>query len=790
MFITNMLIAQSNKSSLSGTVIDSLSGKPLPNATVTLKNADKLAAKVTTNTKGAFSINDVKAGSYTLVIDYLGYKSFTKPQIAVDGSNPYTFDASLTLQDMLLNDVKVTAKVSKPFIVFSGGKITLNLAQSPLTAGSDVYSVLLRAPGVVDLNGSLIFRNKSVNVLIDGKPTHLSDDELRNMLSSLPANGIDRIEILPNPSAKYDASAGSVINIIMAKSKRDGLNGNFTTGVGSGKYFRYNEDLSLNFHSGALSIYGSYDYMHNKQYYDNKNEQIVDPQTSIFQRNYEVRTRSNNSYQFGLDYDLSKKSTLGAHFRGYTNYGKRAVTNNSALLHSTNTDTTSVANTNGKVKFSNPAVNVSFDTKIDSLGQTLSINADYLEFNKSWNDDIVTNYFAAGGQEYLPAYNLRSNLPSGVKNYSFSVDYTQPSSIGKFEYGLRSQFTNTDNDAQWQTLTNNQWINDTTKSNRFKYKENIYAGYINYTKTFNLKYTVTLGLRAEQTETTGDLVTTGQVNNRNYFNLFPNVNLEYAENTNSVFNLNYRRSIDRFGLSVVNPFLIYQNQYAYSQGNPTIRPQINNNYEFTYTFKKAFILGTSYTHTVNAVVPVYLKGNNDIVISTFDNLKYADLFYVYYDLTFPITKWWTTDMSGGTGFLKYNTSSSAYSGKNATWSYLLQTENTFHFGKGWNAEFNVLDRGPYASGIYKLETIFTTSTGVSKSFANNNASIKLSFLDIFNTEKQKIHIDYKDLILNQDNKTETQFVNLTFTYKFGNKNLKSKPANQPKTADTERRLNN
>lgn len=789
LFMLNNTLAQTQ---VSGTILDSLSQKPLPNASIHIKNKAGIAiASTSSNNKGNFSVVITTTGDFTLITDYIGYESASRRfTIAKDLGGELKFDIGLSLANINLKDVKIVNKVSKPFILFTGGKIILNVSQSPLTAGDDAYSVLLRAPGVVELDGTLIFRNKTINVLIDGKPTHLTDAELKNMLSSMPANGIERVEIISNPSAKYDAAGGSVINIISAKNKRDGLNGVYSTGIGTGKYIKYNEGINLNYRDKGLNVYGSYDFMHNKQYYDNRSNRIIDQTASVYQTDYEVRSRFNNSYKIGVDYDLTRNSTIGILLKGYTNYGKRTVGNQSDLRHITGGDSSSLGNTAGNVKFTNPLVSITYTKKIDSLGKELSVSGDYFNYHKYWNDNFSTNYFDANGSQFLPTTYFRNSLPGTVSNYSFSIDYAAPSKIGKFEYGIRNQFTTTDNDAKWENLINDDWINDATKTNHFIYRENINAAYVNYTNTFQLKYTITVGLRAEQTNTKGELVTGNQINDNHYLKLFPNINFNYTPGVDNEFALTYRKSIDRFGLNIVNPFVIYQNQYSLSQGNPGILPQINNNFEFTYTLKRAFVLGASYTHTTDPLVPVYIKGPDNIVISTYNNLKAADLFYVYYDLTFPITKWWTTDLSGGTGFYKYNTSSSLFKGNNSTWSYLLQTENTFNFGNGWAAELNVLDRGPYASGIYKLQTILTTSTGVSKNLAHNKANIKLALLDIFNTERQKVNINYQDLVINQNNKTETRFLNLSLTYKFGNTKVKSNSKGPSKTDETEHRLNN
>jgi len=210
-------------------------------------------------------------------------------------------------------------------------------------------------------------------------------------------------------------------------------------------------------------------------------------------------------------------------------------------------------------------------------------------------------------------------------------------------------------------LLNNDWLTDSTKTNHFIYKENVNAAYVNLNKTIK-RFNFILGIRAEETNISGNLVNTHTVNKKHYLNIFPNISFEYAKNLDNVLDISYRKSIQRFGFNIVNPFIIYQSQYAYYQGNSNIQPEIDHNLEVSYSYKQSLVFGSSYTHGINALAPVYLKGTDKQVISTFDNLKSSDLFYVYVDFTRPITAWWNIYISGGTGFLKYNTATSSLTG--------------------------------------------------------------------------------------------------------------------------------
>ncbi|WP_419802296.1 outer membrane beta-barrel protein [Mucilaginibacter sp.] len=786
--------ARQKAATLTGSVKDSLTRQGLPHATIVVTN---MLTSVSVNTissdKGNFTISHLQPGKYQLKVLYVGYNTFTKSQITIgDKQQSVELEVYMCLQIKSLKSVVISAKVAKPFITLGGGKITLNVAQSPLSAGSNAYDILLKAPGVVEQNNVLSFRTKSVNVLIDDKPTHLSDEELKEMLSSMPAGSIDKIEILPNPSARYDAQAGSIINIKLAKNKNYGLNGSLTLGLGTGRFLKYNNGLNLNYRSEKLNFYGAYDFQHTKQYYDNKFNREIDASSNILQHEYEIRSRNNNAYRLGFDYDVNKHNSFGIGFKGYTNYRSKTATTVSNLVHATENDSSSVVHTNGSAKVLNPAINVYYKGILDSSGKSLTINADYFNYNKKWQDNFATDYFDRQGNPNQPTYFLRDNSPAHIHTYSFSADYSQPSSIGKIEAGVKSQFTVSENDISWQQLVGSDWMTDNGKTNTFIYKENVNAAYINLNKTIK-QFNLVLGVRAEQTNVSGDLVNTNTVNKKNYLNIFPNISFEFVRNLDNVLDISYRKSIQRFGFNIVNPFVIYQSQYAYYQGNSNIQPEIDHNLEVSYSYKQSLVFGSSYTHGTNALAPVYLKGNDKQVISTFDNLRSSDLFYVYADFTHPVTAWWNIYISGGTGFLKYNTATSSLSGQNnnASWSYLFQTENTFKFNNNWAAELNANYRGPYTSGIYKAARNFTTGTGISKGIFKNRANIKLAVQDIFNTDKQDQKINYQGVMMNVVNKAETRFFNMAISWKFGNRNIKARKQAAISTSDDiKQRVNN
>ena len=286
-----------------------------------------------------------------------------------------------------------------------------------------------------------------------------------------------------------------------------------------------------------------------------------------------------------------------------------------------------------------------------------------------------------------------------------------------------------------------------------------------------------MGLRGEQTYSRGNLIG-GDQNDRNYFNLFPNVNIQYLKNLNNVFNINYRKSIQRFGFDVVNPFIRYQSEYAYFQGNPNIRPQINHSFDFSYTYRQRLTIGASETHSIDALGPLFTK-NGETTVSTYTNFRSSDFFYIYASWNTTLFRIWTNNLVAGTGGYKFNTSTEDYISvnNNNSWAYLIQNNNSFKLKNNWAVQLDLTYQSALASGIFKQKGYFNSNVGVSKQLLDNKLSLKLAVSDIFNTMETRYSVDYNNILLNQTRKKETRFLTIGLTYKFGGGNSKSKESN-------------
>jgi hypothetical protein len=755
---------------LSGTIADSLSRQALPFATVVLQPTAGAVLSTVSNEHGAFHFERVPAGRYQLLGRYVGYKTAAPVAVEVGAGQPATLvPILLAPAGQRLKGVTVTA--AKPFIEQRAGKLVLNVAASPLAAGGTAYDVLGRAPGVLEQGNGFQLRGKAVTVLLDGKPTNMGGAELKTMLEAIPGNTLDQVEVIANPSARYDANGAAIINIITTKGRKLGTNGTATVGVGAGQYGRYNAGLSLNHRTAALNVYGSLDRQENQVYSTTSAFRNIGEGRELRESGREVRHNQNNSAKLGFDYELSKNSSAGVLLKGMLNTRDRDA-QNLARLNDNVLLSASQVQTVGAAQFLSPSVNVYYKTKLDTAGRTLSLNADYFGYRKDWHNDYATRTFDGGLQQTGPEDLLRDNSPARNSVRSFSADYAQPLGRAHLEAGLKTTFTTTDNNIRWEQAPAGQpWTVDPGKTNHFIYRENINAAYATVGHTVR-KVEVQLGLRAEQTNTTGTSLTTGQRTDRHYLNLFPSVSAQYNKSEKVQLGFAYSRKIDRFAFGIVNPFVTYVSQYRYVQGNPAISPSFSHNFEFTHSYNSVLSTSISYGHHTNVLVDSYRQiEGTPVVVNSFRNYRSAESVSASTTLMKPLLsgKWRTVTTLG----VEYARVSSPVLGLSAARpAGYLSSNHTLTLPHGFKAEASAMYMSPMTFGGLAFNARFNAGLGVSKSLLKDAATLTLNVTDVFNTQQNGYTVLGNGINSINLDKIETRFVKLNFSYKFGNQRVK------------------
>lgn len=767
---------------ISGTVLDD-KGNTMPYATVSLLKAkdSSLVKGAITNDAGAYKFERVNPGTYVVRVTVMGFAKANSSAVTINDADITIPAIKLGNTNKTLKEVNITS--TKPLIERKLDRTVLNVENSVLAAGNSALEILEKAPGVsVDKDDNISLKGKQgVAVMIDGKLTYLSSTQLATLLRSTDGNTIQSIEIITNPSAKYDASGNSgIINIKLKKNRQVGTNGSLTVTGGYGAYPKENASLNLNHKEGIANIFGTFSHGDRERANDIKLNRLIDSAgklTYFRQHTFMPQKNYSNSYRLGADFDTSPKNVLGFLISGYFS-GEHDKNDNSTLIGKTATAIDSIQNTISGVDqtYGNFALNLNDKFTIDTAGQELSADLDYSKFYNT-NDAHYDNYFLLpNGTPKKPTVFLQNQSPSDIRIFTAKADYTYPiNKQVKLEAGIKYSDVSTDNNLQAQIKQGGVFVNDATRTNHFIYDEQVTAGYVNLSKTYK-NSSVQLGLRAENTNSTGNSITNKQVVPRSYIDFFPSVFINHTINDKNEVSFSYSRRIDRPGYDDLNPFLYYLDQYTYSQGNPFLNPQYTNSFEFNYTYAKAINVSIGYSHTSDVITQLILTDTvKKSSFQTNQNLQSQDAYSVNINSPYQITKWWTGNININTFYLQFRSpnvdgfklSDGQLAGQ-AKLTANFQVSKTFRFETSTNYQ------SPLTYGLFKIQDQFNFDAGMSKSFANKKFNAKFSVSDVFNTLDNNVTSNFGSNNFDIYQKNETRVARLTLTYNFGNSKIKTR----------------
>ncbi|MBK0379921.1 outer membrane beta-barrel family protein [Mucilaginibacter segetis] len=772
--------AQTNPSNNVSGTLQTEQGAIVDYATVTLLNAkDSSVVKGTlTNDAGIYFFDHISNGSYIVSATTLGYKKIYSSAFMVTGNTTVPTLKMLT-DSRNLQTVNIVS--TKPLIERKLDRTVMNIENSVLAAGNSALEILERAPGVtVDKDDNISLKGKQgVTVMINDKLTYMSSAQLASYLRSTDGSTIQSIEIITNPSAKYDASGNSgIINIKLKKNRQTGTNGSLTAGAAYGQNFRDNTSLTLNHKQGNLNLFGTFSRGDQKRKNILDIDRVIDSASTLTyfkQRTIMLNEVHYNNYRFGADYNTSDKNTLGFVVNGdFTN--EYSNNTNTTHLGLTPAVTDSYQNTLTYIKqtYRNFAANLNDKVQIDTNGQELSIDLDYSIFHNNSNAKYDTYFFLPDGSSQMDPLYIRNQTPSVITIYTQKADYTYPFSKNlKLETGIKLSSVKTDNDLQAQVNNGNVFINDTTRTNRFIYDEKVSAGYISLSKSYK-KTSVQAGLRAERTASTGNLVTKNQMVKRHYLDFFPSLFINHEFSDKHELSFSYSRRIDRPGYDNLNPFRYYLDQYTYEQGNPFLKPQYTNSFELSYTYNKTINITAGYSRTTDVNTQIILTDTiNKANYQTNVNLQTQNSYNININSPFTIAKWWTGNINA-TGFYQGFKSDSLLGGKlnNGQAAFQGRLTQTFLFAKSFKAEVTGNYQSALTYGIFNIKPQYSVDAGVSHSFADKKMNVKFAVTDIFNTRRNSVSSHYQSVNLEVRQKNETRLARLTFTYNFGNSKIK------------------
>ncbi|MEO5946517.1 MAG: outer membrane beta-barrel family protein [Chitinophagaceae bacterium] len=789
-----LLAATSKAQQITGTVKDE-KGKGLEKATVSLLKAqDSSVVKlVATGDNGVYSFNTIQPGRYLVNTSYVGYVQAYSEAFEFDGSKVTVPAIIISKPSGDLAGVVVTSK--KPIIEVRADKMILNVEGTINAVGNDALELLRKSPGVmVDKDDNITLAGKNgVQVYIDGKPSPLAGADLANFLKSTQSSQIELIEIITNPSAKYEAAGNAgIINIKLKKNKSFGTNGSVNLGYVQGTYPKYNGGINLNNRNKNVNVFGTYNY-NNSQNLMSINSTRTQFDTLFEQSNLLNIFVKSHSYKAGVDYFLNAKSTIGAMVNGniadidvntsgpmYFIYKPTGVLNR--ILDAKNNNDRSMNNFNGNLNYRYAATG----------GKELNIDADYGTFKIGSNQYQPNFYYQPDGTTEISRtiYNMIS--PSDINLYSFKTDYEQNFKGGRLGIGGKIGVVNTDNDFKRYDVYSSNKILDTLKSNRFEYNENINALYVNYNKQLKKGIMFQIGVRAENTNLKGTSTGFKQVAStmvpydsafkRNYTDLFPSAAVTFNKNPMKQWTISYSRRIDRPAYQDLNPFEFKINEYTFQKGNINLRPQYTNSVDITniYKYKLTTKLTFSHVNDIFAQIPDTIDKTKGFL--TKKNLATQNVVALSISYPFQYKKYsffaalnsnyshYKADFGGGNRKVDQKVVSVTY--------YM---QNSIDFGKGWKGELTGLYISPGVwQGFFKTRSMGSVDVGLQKVLFDGKANVKFAVSDIFQTMKWSGTSNFAGVASEFSGQGEMPQFKLNFSYRFGNSQVKA--ARQRKSA--------
>jgi outer membrane receptor protein involved in Fe transport len=800
-FVTN---ASSQTADVYGNIKTS-DNKPIEAATVSLLKAkDSSLIKIAVADKaGAYRFDRIQYGNYLVQAEAVGYEKGVSKIFEINNSKP-SFAANeikLATTSKVLKDVTVSTQ--RPLIENKIDKTVVNVDASPTNTGLSALEVLEKSPGVtVDNNGNITLKGKQgVIILIDGKQTYLSGDNLTNYLKNLSANQLDQIEIMSQPSAKYDASGNSgLINIKTKKNRSTGLNATFTSSAIAARYFKNTNNLTVNWRRGKINLFGNYGFAYWEGFEDlnidrfSRLNRATDFDRYVEQHSFGRYSGRPQDFKAGVDFFASKKTTIGFLLTGDIRNDKFTSNSRADIFDSTHrfvqyNDAASQTHN----PWTNLGFNVNFERKIDTLGKEISADADYIFYRTKGHQYSYNYLYRSDKVPSEDPYLLEGYLPADIDIFSFKSDYKQPlNKTTTFEAGIKSSYAKTDNDAQYiryNTPAQN-WQTDTGRSNHFIYKENINAAYVNLRKEIK-KWGIQIGLRAEQTIADGDQVTKYSSFHKNYTRLFPTSYISYKLTNNNTFGLSYGRRIERPGYQALNPFQFQIDRYTYEQGNPNLQPQFSHNIELSYNYKGQLNISANFTTISDIINDVIISkrepgDSNYTTFQTTQNIASSKNIGLSISYNKQLKKWWTINAY-------FNVYNNQYKGiidnENIDVNFTAFNGNfssQFNFNKGWTAE---------AGGWYHSKTLRSSailaypmgffSVGGGKQLLKNKATIRINIRDPFYLMHFKGTTDLDKGIANIYSRWDNRRAILTFTYRFG-KTAEQQQRRRSSAADEEK----
>ncbi|MFN8116784.1 MAG: TonB-dependent receptor [Bacteroidia bacterium] len=783
-----------SQKTISGKISNS-NKEPLPFSTIEILSYkdSSLVNVISADSVGGFSFK-TNSSSFCLRISLIGYKQLFK-----------TLEIDTMLKEVVINEFvmetdsnflnEVVVSSEKKTIEKKIDRIVFNVDNSIASIAGNALELLARSPMIRFTNEQLTIIGKSgVRIMVNGHLSPLSGEDLTNFLRSIPANEVVKIEVITNPSSKYDASGNSgLINVVTRKIKLIGTNGIISTAYTQAFYPTGEIGGSINHRNSKINLFGNANYR-NGSVRPIENMTINYPLSSLEQKDTRKKQSEFINASGGIDYSPNNKSTIGLLYSGVLADINIVDQVNSENRSQNSGAIDSIINTNANTtsKLNSHTINLNYIRQLDSLGKSINIDLDFLNYNNSrardFNSLTYNALMAINSSDFRKENSSKQLINVGTLKFDFDC----PMKFFNLSTGFKLTAIKNSSDNLFYNVINSSKYLDSSQTNSFEYNENTSALYINANKAFS-KLELQLGLRGEYTQTIGNSKTLNASNKNEYLKLFPTCYFLYKINDNNSLSLSYGKRINRPNYNDLNPFKFYLTPNNYAEGNPFLKPSYSHNAEFGYTLKNEYVFTAFYQKEVNYFSQVpYINPSNDGVAYLNKNIGSLESYGVYTIIPYKLKNYWRGNVT--LYYYNYQVKSELnFLTNSAQQVFTADFSNQFIFGK--NGKFSI-DASAYVmppgmrEGIYKLGQMYVVNIGFRMALMKKAAFLTISANDIFMLSSPTAETSSNNVRVLNKNTYDTRNVKISFMYKFGNKVLRGKRQRDNGNLDEKNRLKN
>lgn len=780
LLIANNPVFAQTPYTIQGNVSDGASA-PIAGAFILLQDdSDHSVLKTgVTDSTGHYAISYATIENTSLTVTAPGFLPRTSLVKSNDTGHDMRMDFFLEQEGHVLSEVVISG--SKPMLERKADRIVFNVASSVSAAGSHALEMIGKAPGVIvnPVTNSINLAGKGgVRIMVNGIMLQLSGDALIAYLQAIPAEDLERIEILTTPPSKYDASGNSgLINLVLKRNTSYGVNGLLRAGYGQASHSAMNGGGNLNFRKNKWNVFGGLNYSRAK---NTIVERLNTPYIShsLYMEDRHIRTMGPWSYTLGVDYELHKNAIVGITFQANNFWRRDDDDIANRLISGVGGNVDSLMHTLGKSRQAQNtnALNLNYEWKIDTTGKMLSINVNRLWYTGLNHKDFETQGYA--GEFLVPVgTGVKNQTEAGqkVKITTAQADMQLPYKTGlTLSFGGKISFIDNNSHNHFRYFEGDRYLEDPSLSDAFDYSENIQALYTSIQRQAG-KWEFQVGLRGEFAQTKGYSISLRQSRSDRYFQLFPTAYVLYRLNDVSVFNMNYSRRVNRPGYGQLNPFRNYSSPYFYSEGNPLLRPYFSHNIEWGYSFGYRFFVSAFYQFAHNGIGQVWVTNPDDNITymqqnNTFDNQSFG----LSAMLSLQPVRWWELQAQASCGYEQQRSTDYPGLARLSLPTYYFYANNTITLNapKTFFAEVTAYYSGKSMMGFFECAPAFSMNGGFKGLFLDKDLTVSIQANDVLNSLKGRKAI-HRATGQTLNNDLDVQDVRLSVSYKVGSKKIKS-----------------